>query len=207
MGFWIGIFAGGVFAWYAIRIRFYSMWVMLFNIVISVYLAVHLHPVITGIVAATGDTAYGNALTILAIATGVFLVLHGISYIFFTGQFNISFPKVFDILAAGFLGFWAGFLVWSFVSLLISITPVSENAFAKEIKLTSQFRQTNLPVIRWWCDKVHMVASRQDYKYITKQLIEDLLKDAEKNAAKSSDTEIGTDEKHQPPPPSEADEN
>ena len=132
MVFWIGILVGGLFAWFAIRMGFYETWVMLFNIVISVYLGVFLGPIIANIVA-VADAPYSNVLAILAIAIASFLILYGISYIFFTSQFNIPFPKVFDILVAGFLGFLAGFLVWSFVSFLVCIAPISQNTFVKEI--------------------------------------------------------------------------
>ena len=179
MVFWIGILAGGAFAWFAIKMGFYETWTMLFNIVISIYLAVFLGPVIADIVPSAGDTLYSNALCMLAVAVGSFLILHGISYTFLTGQFVISFPKIFDTVGTGFLGFLAGFLIWSFVGLLIYTTPVSQQPIVKEIGFGSQFQQTNVSYISWWCNLVNSVVSSQDKKYTTEQVINGLLKSAE----------------------------
>ena len=216
MVFWIGILVGGLFAWFAIRMGFYETWVMLFNIVISVYLGVFLGPIIANIVA-VADAPYSNVLAILAIAIASFLILYGISYIFFTSQFNIPFPKVFDILVAGFLGFLAGFLVWSFVSFLVCITPISQNTFVKEIGFGSQFERTNVPYISWWCNLVNKVVSRQDSEDSTKEAISGLRKSVRKKTpdktdnqaeqskpAEPNDVETSTSEENQLGPASKA---
>ena len=96
MIFWMGILVGGVFAWYAVKMGLYVMWAVLFNIVISVYLAVFLGPVIVDIVPAAGDATYGNILTIIGTAIAAFLILHCISHVFVTGVFSVSFPRIFN---------------------------------------------------------------------------------------------------------------
>ena len=179
MVFWIGILVSGAFAWFAIKRGFYETWTLVFNIVIAIYLAVFLGPIIANIVPAVRDTAYNNALTMLATAIGSFLILHGISYTFVTGQFSISFPKIFDTLGTGFLGFLTGFLVWSFVSLLICITPISQNSFVKEIGFSSQFQQTSVSYISRFCNLVNAVVSSQDNEHTTQQALSGLLKNAE----------------------------
>ena len=212
MALWVGILVGVAFVWWAVKKGFYETWTLVFNIVISIYLAISLRPTITNIAPAAGDTAYSNALTVLAIAAGSFLILHGISYTFLTGHFKVPFPKIFDVLGAGFLGFWAGFLIWSFVSLLISITPISENAFVKETGLAGQFEQTNKPVICWWGNLVNSVVAHQNNKLTCEQAINELLKNAKSKAgpehpepAKPTEpneakTDITTEEQLGPPP-------
>ena len=113
MAFWIGIFVAAVFAWFAVKIGFYEIWAMLFNIVISIYLAIRLRPVVPKFFPAAGAAPYSDVLIIVAIALGVFLILHGITYVFLTSQFAVPFPKLFDILGAGVLGFLTGFLYHS----------------------------------------------------------------------------------------------
>jgi hypothetical protein len=181
MIFWLSILVGGVFAYFAIKIGFYEMWIMLFNIVISIYLAVFLRPIIANI-APIGDTSYSSVLAMLAIAVVSFLILHGISYISLTGQFSIPFPKIFDTLGAGFLGFSAGFLIWSFASFLIAITPISQISFVKENGFGRQFQQTNIPYLCWWCNLVNNAVSSADDTHATEQMINDLLKKAEEKA-------------------------
>lgn len=187
MALWVGILVGVVFAWLAIKKGLYETWALVFNIVISIYLAIFLRPTIVDIAPAAGDTAYSNAATVLAIAIAAFLVLHGISYTFLTGHFKVPFPKILDIPAAGFLGFFAGFLLASFVSLLISITPISENTFVKGIGLVGQFEQTNKPVICWWGNLVNSVVARQDNKVTCEQAINELLKSIESKATDKQD--------------------
>jgi hypothetical protein len=218
MVFWIGILVGGTFAWLAIKLGFYQTWALVFNIIISIYLAVYLRPVIVNI-PAVGDTPYSNALTMAAVALASFLILHGISYTFLTGQFNVSFPKVFDTLGTGLLGFLAGFLVWSFLSLLIYITPASQNTFVKEIGFTDQFQQTSVLYISRFCNLVNAVVSSQDNEYSAEQTISKLLKGPESKArkktpekpkpvepAKPSDAETGITEQEQLGPPPEPNE-
>jgi len=218
MVFWIGILVGGTFAWLAIKLGFYQTWALIFNIIISIYLAVYLRPVIVNI-PAVGDTPYNNALAMVAVALAAFLILHGISYTFLTGQFNVSFPKVFDILGTGFLGFLAGFLVWSFLTLLIYITPVSQNTFVKGIGFTDDFQKTSVSYISRFCNLVNAVVSSQDNKDSAEQTISKLLKGAEPKArtktlekpklvkpAKPSDAETSITEQEQLGPPPEPNE-
>lgn len=187
--FWIGLLVGATFAWFAIKLRFYQTWALLFNIIISIYLAVYLRPVIANI-SVVGDTPYSNALTMIVIALASFLILHGISYTFLTGQFNVSFPKVFDTLGTGLLGFLAGFLVWSFLSLLIYITPASQNTFVKGIGFKDEFRETSVSYISRFCNLVNAVVSSQDSERSAEQTISKLLKDAESKAqAKQAEPE------------------
>ena len=208
MAFWLGILVGGLFAWFAIKLGFYETWAMLFNIIISIYLAVFLRPVIAEVVPAAGDTPYSSVLIMSATAIASFLILHGISYTFLTGQFSVSFPKIFNTLSAGFLGFLAGFLVWSFASLLISATPISQNTFVKGIGFDTQFEQTNMPYISWWCNLVNTVVSPQDSKRTTEEAISELLKTVKKKEtavqdkpAEPNDVETGTTEENQPGSP------
>jgi hypothetical protein len=187
MAFWFGILVAGLFVWYAVGIGFYEMWVMLFNIVISIYLAVFLRPIIVNI-PAVGDTPYSNALAMIAIALASFSVLHGISYTFITSQFKVSFPRIFDTLGTGFLGFLAGFLVWNFVSFLIFITPISQDTFVRGIGFNKQFQQSNVSVICRWCDLVNRVVSSQDSECTTEQAVSGLLKSVEEKRTRAETT-------------------
>ena len=175
MVFWAGILAAAFFAWLAVKIGFYETWTMLFNIVISIYLSVFLTPAITTMVPAAGDTAYGNALTLITVAAGAFLILHGVSYSFLTGRFSVWFPRPLDNVGSGLLGFLAGFLIWSFVTLVISVSPLSQAGFARDISLTSAVEQTSVPYIAWWCDTVNAVVAAGGNKRITRAAIDRLL--------------------------------
>ena len=204
MAFWFGLLAAGLFAWFAIGIGFYELWVMLFNIVLSIYLAIFLRPIIVNI-PAVGDAPYSDPLTMIAIAVASFSILHGISYTFITSQFKVSFPRIFNTLGAGFLGFLAGFLVWNFVSFLIFITLISQSqkAFVREIGFNDEFQQSNVSVICWWCDLVNRL-SRQDNEITSEEAISELLKSTEPELqvepaeqAEPNDVEAGVSEQEQ----------
>lgn len=175
MIFWITILGSAIFAWIAIKIRFYETWALLFNIVISIYLAIYLTPIIADILPAAVDIHYGTALTIIALAAAVFLILHGTTYVLFTGQFEVPFPKIFDILFAGFLGFLTGFLVLSFTALLIRVTPISQNKFLNEMGFNRETQQTNISYLCWWCDKVNWFVASKNNKITGQQAIDKLL--------------------------------
>lgn len=179
MVFWIGILFGCLFVWLAVKMGFYETWVLLFNTVISIYLAVFLGPVIANIVPVARGSAYNNALCMIIPGVGAFLILYGISYTLFTGQFSIPFTKKIDTLAAGFFGFLTGLLVWFFLSLLICIMPISQHTFVSELDFAGGFKQTGLPYIGWWCDMVNSIVASEDSEVTSEQIITALLKSAE----------------------------
>jgi hypothetical protein len=213
MVFWIGILVGGTFAWLAIKLGFYQTWALVFNIIISIYLSLYLQPVIANI-AAVGDTLYSNVLSMVVVASAAFLILQGISYTFLTGQFNVSFPKVFDVVGTSLLGFLAGFLVWSFLSLLVYITPASQNTFVKGIGFTDQYRQTSVSCISRFCNLVSALVSSEDNGRSAEQTIDKLLNSAKSKVrgktpekpqpvkpAKPKEAETSVNDQNQPPPP------
>jgi xanthosine utilization system XapX-like protein len=117
------------------------------------------------------------------------LILHGVSYTFITGQFSIPFPKIVDVVGAGLFGFLAGFLVWSFASLVLMTTPITKNTFAKEIGFDTEVQQTNISYVSWWCNKVNKLVSSESSKQTPQQAIGWLLESSKAKApvAKTSE--------------------
>jgi len=176
MIFWIGILIAAGFAYSAIKLGFYHAWTMLFNVAIAVYVGIQLGPAIEEFVPATSGQ-YGRTLAVLTAGVGTFLILHGISYVFLIGQFEVTFPRGFNTLVAGLLGFLAGFMIWSFAVLVVCTTPFSERAFVKEIGLDGRtFEEAKMqPYLVWWCSLVNKIVASGDSKADTAQVIRDLL--------------------------------
>lgn len=174
MGFWLGILFGAIFVYIAVKIGFYETWVLLLNLVVSIYLAVFLRPIIEELVPAAGDTKYSAALIILSVGIGSFAILYGISFVFFTSQFNVPVPRVLDVVGSGFLGFWAGLLVWSFAIIIISVMPISQNSFLRSIGFTEKFQQTNVAYMSWWVNKVNNLVAYKSNYLSTEELIDEL---------------------------------
>lgn len=185
MVFWLGILCGGLFIWFAIKIGFFEMWALLFNIVISIYVAIFLTPVILEIIPEAGDIPCCNAFALGVLAGGTFLILYGITYVFLTGQFKVAFPKLFDILFTGILGFLAGFLVLSFAALVIAITPISQNRFVKQIGFNRESQQANISYICLWCDLVNTAVFAPDTKITSEEAVGRLFSDVQ--AGKSNE--------------------
>jgi hypothetical protein len=202
MVFWMGILVGGLFACFAIKKGFYEIWALGFNIIISIYVAVSLGQVVADFVPI--DVAYSKTLTVLATAVACFLILNSISYTFITGQFRIPFPKIFDVVGAGLFGFLAGFLVWSFTSLLIMTTPIAGNNFVREIGFEPKVQQANISYVSWWCNTVNKIVSSQSSKQTTQQAINWLL---ESNKPKAKGSVAGTREPNKPAEPNKSEPN
>ncbi|MHC4323583.1 MAG: hypothetical protein ACYSUX_04845 [Planctomycetota bacterium] len=76
-----GILAGGLCIWFAVRIGFYETWAMLFNIVISIYLALFLaRPIVNFLPEGTSNIPCRDAITLAILAVGSFLILHNLPY-------------------------------------------------------------------------------------------------------------------------------
>jgi uncharacterized membrane protein required for colicin V production len=184
MVFWAGIAVGGAFVLWAIKKGFYETWVTLFNTVIAIYLAIFLRPTIVTLLPAAGDTPYSNALIMLVIWVASFTILSGLSYIFFTSNFNVTFPKVIDIIGSGIVGFFNGWLIWSFLCLLLAATPLSQNQIMEEIGFGAAFRQTNNAYIKLWVDKVNNLVSVKSDFLSTDAAITELMNPVEKKEVK-----------------------
>ena len=201
MVFWVGILVGGLFIWIAVKIGFYETWAMLFNAVISIYVAIFLTPTILDVVPEAQNMPCCNALALSVLAIGSYLILYGITYIFLTGQFKVSFPKVFDILIAGLLGFLAGFLLLSFIALIITTTPISENRFVRQLGINRNSQQANITYICRWCDLVNSIVSSPDARITGEQAVEKLLNVTQKKEVEKSDEEMKLDTPVEPKPP------
>jgi len=175
MIFWMGILAGGLFVWLAVRIGFFETWALLFNVVISIYLSIFLGPAILDLVPDAANTSYCNALVLAVTAVAAFLVLYGFTYVFYTSQFKVMFPRVFEVIFAGVLGFLTGFLVLSFAALVITATPVSHNQFISQMGFNRDSQRANISYVCWWCDRVNSIVSLPDSKVTTNQIVSQLL--------------------------------
>jgi hypothetical protein len=173
--FWIGLLFGVLFVWLAVRCGFYETWIHLFNIVVSIYLAIFLRSFIKDLIPETAfNESYSDALIILITSAAVFVVLYGISYVFFSSQFRVSVPRLFDVVGSGFLGFLSGMLVWSFLSFLICITPLSNNTTMQQIGFNPQFWK-NFSYMSWWVDRVNNLVSYKSNFLSTDKVIDKMV--------------------------------
>jgi len=182
MVFWMAVLIGALFVWLAVRIGFYETWVLLFNIVVSIYISIFLAPAVARFVPMPGGASWCTALSMLVLAGGSFAILHGLSWVFLTGQFSIRFPSLFDVVFSGILGFAAGFLILSFAALALSTTPLAEHKIVTTLGLGRQGQKANVVGIARCCDLIHSVAGFADGG-TTEAAVERLLKTSDDLAA------------------------
>ena len=176
MVFWIAILAGGAFIWLAVRLGFYETWILSFNVLVAMYVSVFLAPTVAELALMTGAAgSYLVALSMVVLAGGCFAILQGLSYVFLTGQFSVTFPRVFDILLSGALGFAVGFLILSFVALILTTTPLAEQELVSNAGLNPESQKTTISYLAWSCDLIHSFAGFGDDADATKAAVTRLL--------------------------------
>jgi hypothetical protein len=204
MIFWVCILVGGFFTWLAIRIGFFESLALLFNIVISIYVAIFLTPVILEKFSAAGDMFCGHALALASVAIGTFLILYGITYVFLTGQFKVSFPSVFEIIFAGLLGFFTGFLVSSFAALIITASPLSQNSLISKIGFNKVSLRDNISYICLFSDSVNRIVSLPDNDVTSGQIIDELLENARRKEQETAKRQAELNQSGEPNEPNES---
>ncbi len=176
MMFWIAILAGALFVWLAVHLGFYETWALFFNIVVSIYASIFLTPILAEFAAAPGGaSSYHTALCMIVLAGGCFAILQGLSFVFLTGQFHIPFPRVFDVVLSGVLGFVTGFLVLSFVALVLTTTPLASHKIVGVLGLGQQSQPANLVCVTRCCDLIHFFAGSDSSADTTQAAVQRLL--------------------------------
>ena len=176
MVFWIAILGAALFIWLALRMGFYETWVVLFNVLVSIYVSIFLAPLVARLAPApSGAGSYMTAMSLVILAGACFALMHGLSYVFLTGQFSVTFPRVFDILLSGAMGFVIGFLILSFIALVVTTTPLAQNDIVSTVGFDPQSMHLNIGCIAWWCDRVHWFAGFQSDGRATAAAVDRLL--------------------------------
>ena len=89
------------------------------------------------------------------------------------------------------------------MSFLICASPISKNYFIQEAGFNSQFQQTNISYISWWCNLVNTVVSSQNNKLTTEQATSGLLKSFEKQAQDKAAKQALPSEPNEPAEPND----
>ena len=133
MLFWVAVIGGVAVSYVALKKGFFPIWAVFFNTLISVYLGVMLLPIIAAVIPNSGTPAYfySCSLCMLAVAVIAFVFLQTIASNYFSGGFAVSFPVIFDKIAAAALGFITGYVATCFVLLVIGIMPFSAHRYVR----------------------------------------------------------------------------
>jgi len=176
MVFWIAILIGALFAWLGVRLGFYETWILCFNVIVSIYVAIFLAPLVVDFAPGTGQAAaYCLALSLIVLAGGSFAILQGMSYVCLTGQFSIPFPRILDLLFSGLLAFAAGFLILSFVAIVLTTTPLAAHSIVSTIGFTPEAQSPNIACLARGCDLIHALVGSEAEGHTPRQALDRLL--------------------------------
>ena len=170
----VGIIAGLIFAWVAIRMGLYVTWSVMFNLVISIYTAISLGPVVADKMPLEGG--FGAAVILVGLAAAVFTVLQGACYLFITSQYEMSFPKLFDSVTSGIIGFLAGILIISFLNLPLGI--IRQNLSA-ENNYEESSQLGNSAYLDFWYNAMHSLVGTKENTQ-TEKLVAEMIKNTKK---------------------------
>lgn len=165
MVFKFAIIVGIICAIISLKKRFYSMWPMLFNVLVSIYLAVMLTPFLVDLIPEISSLAVRAryyAATMVIIALLVFLILQVVAIKVFTSEVTISFPSMFDGIGSAVLGFLAGYITVAFIFFVVSIMPLAKKPFMKKIVKAKTFELATVDSITRACDLVALASLHHD---------------------------------------------
>jgi len=124
----VAIVAALLFALLGIRLGYYRSWAMLFNILVSIYLAVMLAPVVPGLLANVRDFHYRYPAFIIIVAIIIFTILQLFTN-YLTGAFEASYHRKFEIISSAIIGFISGYLLITFIFFVICLVPSTKPKF------------------------------------------------------------------------------
>ena len=167
MIFWIAVLIGLLLLYLATRIGFFETAVLSFNLLTSIYVGIYATPSLIDLVPSAANFAYGAATTVAAISLICFVFLYVLSYILLTGQFKVAFPKLFDVLLSGSIGFGTGMLLVSYAVFVASIMP-----FAQSIRLLDKTNiKANISLLSVCCDQVQGLVGTSGVPEQTEELL------------------------------------
>jgi len=127
------ILLGGAFAYIGLKKKFFVMWSMLFNLLVSIFLGVMFLPLISRLTPDIGENGYFLSLCMFVLTALFFFTLHVIVKMYVIASNSGVFPVIFDRVGAGILGFLFGYIVCCFVFFILSVMPIAKHPFMTNV--------------------------------------------------------------------------
>jgi len=154
----LAVVVGVAFAVIGVRKGFFGMWLVLFNILISIYLGVMLSPTLVAFRPDMEQQRYYLSAFTATTSFMLFVVLQTIVSGFFSDLTECFCPKLFDTVGAAILGFLGGFCVFSFVFFIVCIMPFSKTPLVKGVFGDGVSTPTGVKGVVKACDFVSAVS-------------------------------------------------
>lgn len=123
----------------AAKVGFLVTWAALVNLVLAVYLAVTLLPfALAWAPAFIAASPYRHIFCLMMSGILLYAILQKVSTETFIGAFRGRFPGLIENVGAGALGFATAMLAWSYISLMVSLSPFVELDLMRTIEFERQ---------------------------------------------------------------------
>ncbi len=165
------ILIGAVFVFVGLKKRFFVIWAMLFNLIVSVYLSVMLVHVISKSTPDIGTNGYFLAACLLVLAALFYAIFHIIVKFYVIGSNVIEFPVLFDRIGAGVLGFVFGYLACCFVLFALGVMPIAKHEFMTNVLKKDTLASLASPPVKRACSFTGH-ATRQCYPVKSGEIID-----------------------------------
>lgn len=126
MIFWLFILVGGLCSWLGVSKGFYAMFATLFCLMFAVYIGVLAAPKIMAMSEGLEKDPGYAAGCVFGMTLLIFGLLWSVARFYFLRDTDDYFPKLFDRIGGGTLGFLFGYLLVGVAVLLICIMPFSQ---------------------------------------------------------------------------------
>jgi hypothetical protein len=149
------IIVGILLAFVCVKKGIFPSWAIFVNVVIAVYAAVMSAPYFLKMISGGGvadDFSYHVVVAMVTTAGMIFAVLQIIATIFITGNYVVTFPKIFGHIASGVFGFAAGKIIASFLILILCITPLAAKPAMARFNLRSEEPAKELTSLIYMCN-------------------------------------------------------
>ncbi len=164
MLFMLTFIASLAFGWYSRKFGFTSMWVTLFNLLFSIYLAVMLTPTIIGYIPAFSEVYY-KVVCCLLMSLFFFIIARYCTSMCFDNALNAPLPELFSNIAGGVAGFFIMLILTNY--LIFSGFAVAVNVIEKPERFANKDFDKASSLVFSSCNFIHRLAGQPQYEMPT----------------------------------------
>lgn len=158
--FMASFIASLIFGWFTKKYGFASMWISLFNLLISIYLGIMLTPTIVGFIPAFSEVYY-KVICSFVVTVIVFVILKSVVYFYLEHALDAVMPELFSKIAGGVAGFFMMLIILNF--LIFNGFAIASNVIkSNDMKFQSDFKKSSSMVLSS-CNLIHGLAGQPKY--------------------------------------------
>lgn len=149
--FWLIVIIGGLFAFLGLKKGVYTMYTVVFNLGIAIYVSVLSTPLVVS-TTPNLEMGYYAAFSLSLMTLFLFALLQGFAWYFFLRGSDVLFPDLFDKIGGAALGFVTGYAVLAVLALTYCMMPISRQDTMKGFLPVSSLDQFSSNTMNKLCN-------------------------------------------------------